>query len=103
MSDKCKDHLVTVRAKAVELGAEAELDWVLNYVREYSGGPEEEWKTTIAIDVPFNEDEMNFIATVHRRIPREDAGYSDEQSGLRHFMTMGMIYDKKDKRWYTHS
>lgn len=97
MSQLTTDHLDKVRAWAVENGHEQKLDDVLNYVRQYSGGPELYWKTVLNLDVPCREDCKNFIATIYRR------PFAGRDNGLMHYMTIGIIWSDRYKEWSTHT
>ena len=70
----------------------------LDYLRTFSGGSEEHWKTMLTLDVPFHEDSPSFIATILRRAePWTDSDHDE------FFFQIGMIYDSNAKEWSFHS
>ena len=92
-SDQCKEHLSNARVWAMTNGCIQKLEEALDYLRTYSAGPEEEWKTELRLDRPFNKNRFDFIATIYRR----------NLSVLTPFMTIGMIWDERNKEWSMHS
>jgi len=113
MSAGCHVHLENwVRPKAREAGLEdkepedgyAGLNWGLDYCRTFSAGPEEEWKSMLEVDIPFNHDNMNFICTVCKRVEPGWGEFDDKpgDKSLKSFFTIGMIFSE-GKGWSFHS
>ncbi len=94
MRDNVKTFLAKVRAAAKLKGVEDKLDSKLDYLRTYSGGPEEKWHTELFSDMPHHDDQHNVIAIICRRGPNKE---------LIHFMTIGMIWDESRQDWGCHS
>ena len=103
MSDRCREYLDKVRGWCKDEGIEDKLDKALKYLRTFSMGCEDEWKSELMLDLPHHEESRMFICTVFRRIPKEGADYSDDVSGLRHYMTLGMVWREDEKDWSFHS
>jgi hypothetical protein len=99
LTSQCEDVMPRVRRWAKGLGIEAKLDAALDYCRTYSKGPEEEWHSELGLDMFFNESKPSFICVVCRRVD-PDSLYP---TGLRHFMTIGMIWDDREQDWSFHS
>lgn len=115
MSEDCLAHLENVvRPRAKEAGLEdgpqkdiyLQLNQALDYCRTFSKGPEEDWKSTLALDIPFNHDDMNFILSVCKRVHPGTGEFHDSfgarDNSLNHYYTVGMIWSD-GKGWSMHS
>lgn len=93
MADPAREHLRNARLFAMTEGLEEELYQVLEYVRTYGAGSENEMRTELTLDFPFNKNEYNFIAHIYKIV--------DGQK--RPIITIGIIYDARERKWNTHS
>ena len=105
MEKQCRDHLdKVVRPWAEKLGLTEKLEAGLEYARTFSGGPEEDWATYIGVDGNIEPESRSFIFTVYKRVVKApDDGDWLMRDGLRHYMTIGMIWFPQDNEWSFHS
>lgn len=99
MSDRCREHLEKARAFSIVHGIHAKFLEGIEYLRTYSGGPEEDWKSELYLDIPLHQEDWSFMCQISRRIPSRDGG----QESLRGLICIGMIWRKDDKEWTFHS
>jgi len=100
MNDHTREAVEKATVWAEKLGKDVveKLHKGLDYLRTFSGGSEEHWKTHLMLDVPYNEDEPSFIASILRRAePWKDSDHDE------FFFQIGMIYDSHRKEWSFHS
>lgn len=100
MNEHTRDAVEKATVWAEKLGKDVveKLRSGLDYLRTFSGGPEENWMTTLTLDVPFKEDAPSFIGTIFRRPEPTDINQDNE-----FFFQIGMIYDEKRQEWSFHS
>lgn len=104
MSELTAQHVERVKQWARENNLESQFTEGLEYLRTYSGGGEQSWKTVLCIDTPYSEHDKSFIAHIYRRVDGGALGsqvVGDEM--LSHFMTIGMIYSQRYGGWSFHS
>lgn len=103
MSDRCREEFEKTRLFAVKEGILNQFLDAYNYMRTFSLGPERDWKSELSLDMPHHSGSHMYICTIYRRVPREEAEYGDEVGGLKHYMTIGMVYRPEEKNWSFHS
>lgn len=94
LTSMAEKHLANVRIWAEQNGYTTKLNNALEYVRTFSGGPEEHWLSELHVDTPFNPNEKNFIAAIYKRKP---------DGNLIQYMVIGMIWSDYEKNWNFHS
>lgn len=104
MSDIVQEAMPRIRTWAKAKGVEDKLDKALEYCRTFSGGPESDWKSHLHADMCFDEKRPSFTCAVCRRVePVPDARDYATREGLKHYMTIGMIWHDGDQDWSFHS
>lgn len=104
MSELTARHVERVKQWARENNLEEQFTNGLDYLRTYSGGGEQSWKTVLSVDTPHSDGDKSFIAHIYRRVGGSllSTQVVDGEK-LSHFMTIGMIYSPRYGDWSFHS
>lgn len=102
MNDNTKVAVENATVWAEKVGKEVvdKLKGGLDYLRTFTGGGEDQWQTHIYTDLGYDPNSPSFIATIYKRIEGDS---DDHPDGLKHYMTIGMIYRPSSQEWSFHS
>lgn len=104
MNDRCREFVEVCRKRCAEMGISERFENALDYLRTWGNAPESKMKSVLMLDLPHSEDRMDFICVINRRVyPPEEAPSGDNISGMKHVITIGMVWRSEEKTWSFHS